>query len=151
MAEIIKQGVSIERSKAAELAKIKEALIVFQETALTIQDPDNLTSVEQERLAVAGDRLIIDHEWPLARVLDLYYGMRPDATKPIDCSTDAIAGIMVAADEGNKFNYWQKEDAEYGGEAPTDPYVMLFGQRRYVDAGKLLPDSYKRSPLPYII
>lgn len=147
MAELLNQGVSIERSKTAELSKIKGAIADFQETVLSIGNPDNLTLIEQEKLAIAGDELITKHGWPLARVFDLYYGMRPDATK-LELPTESVAGMMVAADENNKFHYWDREANEDCEPTGLDPFSMLFGQRGFVDMDKLLPHSRKRSPLP---
>lgn len=149
MNELINQRTEIEASKAVELSRIKEALAIYQETVLSIRNPDNLTDIELERFVEAGDRLIIEHDWPLARILDLYYGMRPDATKP-ELSTEDVAGIMVATDEDNKFNYWQREAYEDYEPTGIDSYTMPFGQRGVVDIDKLLPDSHKREPLPFV-
>lgn len=145
MTEIINQQIGIEQSKAAEFAEIKKALVAFHDAVLSIKNPDQLTADEFDRLGDVGDKLI-EQGWPLDRVLDLYYGMRPDATKP-ELPTRAIAGIIVAKDEEYKFNYWEREADEDASEG-EDFFQMPFGQRGFVDIDKLLPKSGKREPLP---
>lgn len=145
MIENKNQQGGVEKSKTSEFAEIKKALVAFQDAVLSIQNPDQLTADEFERLGGVGDKLI-ENGWPLERVLDLYYGMRPDATKP-ELSTKAAAGLMIARDEEYKFNYWEREDDEDASE-DKDFFQMPFGRRGFVDIDKLLPESGKRKPLP---